>query len=102
MKFAELDQLKASSEKKIREIEKRYFENKASIPTYREEIQKSKKDWETKERFKDNSLSYPSYGRGLQPNIQMNTYMIQENMTGMNKKKAGGDQNSPKASVAAL
>jgi hypothetical protein len=41
-----------------------------------------KETWETKEQFKDSSLSYPSYGRGLKPNINMNTFMVQEGMTG--------------------
>jgi len=27
-------------------------------------------------------LSYPSYGRGLKPNINMNTFMVQETMSG--------------------
>lgn len=35
-----------------------------------------KDDWQTKEYFKDCSTSYPTYGRGLTPNINMNTFMI--------------------------
>ena len=60
-----------------------------------------KDNFETKERFKDNSLSYPSYGRGLEPNIEMNTFMVQENMTGQQKKRTGDGPSSPQASVQA-
>jgi hypothetical protein len=35
-----------------------------------------KETWTTKEQFKDCSISYPSYGRGLTPNINMNTFMV--------------------------
>jgi hypothetical protein len=40
----------------------------------------------TKEKFKDDSTSYPCYGRGMTPNINMNTFMVQENMTAVLKK----------------
>lgn len=49
-------------------------------------------------------MAYPTYGRGLQPNIQMDTFMVQENMCSVaNKKKiSGGDDRlemSPQVSV---
>jgi hypothetical protein len=63
-----------------------------------------KETWETKEQFKDSSLSYPSYGRGLKPNINMNTFMVQEGMTGLQKKKLAEETagpGSPQASCQA-
>ena len=51
-------------------------------------------------------MAYPTYGRGLQPNIQMDTFMVQEGMTGMVKRKmtGGGDalELSPQVSVQAM
>lgn len=44
----------------------------------------------TKENFKDSSLSYPSYGRGLEPKIHMNSFMVQEKMGGNTKKRPEG------------
>ena len=63
-----------------------------------------KETWQTKEQFKDSSLSYPSYGRGLQPNINMNTFMVQEGMSGQQKKKLAEEAagpGSPQASMQA-
>ena len=45
-----------------------------------------KEDWSTKEKYKDDSTKYPSYGRGMTPNINMNTFMVQECMTEVLKK----------------
>ena len=104
MNFDELDQLKAKNEKRIREIEEKYFQSKNGIKTYKEVMTEMKESWETKEQFKDSSLSYPSYGRGLKPNINMNTFMVQEGMTGQQKKKLAEDSGiagSPQASCQA-
>lgn len=104
MNFDELDQLKAKNEKRVKEIEERYFQSKAGIKTYKEVITEQKESWETKEQFKDSSLSYPSYGRGLKPNINMNTFMVQEGMSGQQKKKLveeNGGPGSPQASCQA-
>ena len=51
-------------------------------------------------------MAYPTYGRGLQPNIDMDTFMIQESMTGIKtrKKMSGGGEAlelSPQVSVQA-
>ena len=32
------------------------------------------------EQYADQSLSYPTFGRGLKPGLNMDTFMIQENM----------------------
>ena len=49
MNFDELDQLKAKNEKRVREIEERYFNKKESIKTYKEVMTELKEHWETKE-----------------------------------------------------
>ena len=55
---------------------------RSEIKSFHEVLTEQKEAFEVRETFKDNSLAYPSYGRGLQPNINMNTFMIQENMCG--------------------
>ena len=82
MNQTELDKLLEKNEERIRLIKERYLEKKENIQTYHDLINEVKDQFETKERFKDNSLSYPSYGRGLEPNMEMNTFMVQEGMTG--------------------
>ena len=47
-----------------------------------------KSDWHTKQHYKDSSTSYPTYGRGLTPNIDMNTFMVQEQLGGAKKEEA--------------
>ena len=45
---------------------------------------------ETKERKQDSNLCYPSYGRGLDPNIPLNSYMVNPSLwreAGSPKKK---------------
>jgi tRNA U34 5-methylaminomethyl-2-thiouridine-forming methyltransferase MnmC len=49
MNFDELDQLKSKNEKRIREIEEKYFESKNGIKTYKEVMTEMKESWETKE-----------------------------------------------------
>jgi len=87
MNFDELNQLMTKNEKRIKEIEERYFNSRNGIKTYKEVRDELKEEWTTKETYKDSSISYPSYGRGLKPNINMNTFMVQQQMAG-NVKKA--------------
>ena len=47
-----------------------------NIKSFHEVLTEQKETFEVTERFMDNSLAYPTYGRGLQPNINMNTFMI--------------------------
>lgn len=61
----------------MKEIEDKYFNSVNGIKTYKEVMTEMKDTWTTKETFKDCSTSYPSYGRGMTPNINMNTFMIQ-------------------------
>jgi|LauGreDrversion4_2_1035121.scaffolds.fasta_scaffold52649_3 hypothetical protein len=49
MNFDELDQLKAKNEKRVKEIEERYFNKKEGIKTYKEVMTELKEHWETKE-----------------------------------------------------
>lgn len=101
MNTTELDTLLEKNEARIKEIKERYQLKSETIQTKHDLINEMKDQWETKERFKDNSLSYPSYGRGLEPSINMNTFMVQEGMTGIQKKKLGDGPSSPQASVQA-
>jgi hypothetical protein len=68
-------------------IESEYFQKTKAILNYHEVNQNLKETWSTKEKYKDCSTSYPSYGRGMTPNIKMNTFMIQENMAKVEDKK---------------
>ena len=72
----ELDKLLEKNEARIKDIKERYLAKKENIQTYHDLVNELKDNFETRERFKDNSLSYPSYGRGLEPNIEMNTFMV--------------------------
>jgi len=72
----ELDQLKAKNAERIRQIEERYQLKRTDIKSYKEIMIEIKQNWETKEQFKDCSQSYPTYGRGLTPNINMNSFML--------------------------
>jgi len=101
MNTNELDNLLEKNELRIAEIKERYQLKSETIQTKHDLINEMKDTFETKERFKDNSLSYPSYGRGLEPTINMNTFMVQEGMTGIQKKKMGDGPSSPQASVQA-
>lgn len=74
---------------------------RSEIKSFHEVLTEQKECFEVRETFKDNSLAYPSYGRGLQPNINMNTFMIQENMSGQVKKKTDRLELSPQVSVQA-
>ena len=76
MNFDELNQLKAKNADRIKAIKEKYFNSCNEIKSYKEVIGEMKETWTTKEQYKDSSTSYPSYGRGLQPNINMNTFMI--------------------------
>ena len=103
MNQGELDQLLALKERRIREIRDRYLESSAQIPTYHQKLAEEKDAFMTKQKYKDNSLAYPTYGRGLLPEREMNTFMIQPNLAGSpeQKKGEGADPNSPQASVQA-
>ena len=101
MNTSELDTLLEKNEERIKAIKERFVTKKQDIQSYHDLVIEMKDNWETKERFKDNSLSYPSYGRGLEPNIEMNTFMVQEGMTGIQKKKFGDGPSSPQCSVQA-
>lgn len=75
----------------MEQIIQKEITQKEGIKTYKEVIQDMKVNWTTKEQFKDCSISYPSYGRGLTPNINMNTFMVQQKMaSGPNKIKMEG------------
>lgn len=80
MNTNELDTLLYKNEARIAAIKEKFSVRQGDIKDYRQVMAEQKKNFECRETFKDNSLAYPSYGRGLQPNINMNTFMVQENM----------------------
>ena len=82
MNMTELDVLLEKNEARINLIKDKFNLKRSGIKTFQEVLVEQKEAFEVKERFKDNSLAYPTYGRGLQPNINMNTFMVQEGMCG--------------------
>ena len=46
------------------------------MKTYKEVIDEQKENWTTKLVNKESVESYPTYGRGLTPNMSMNTFMM--------------------------
>ena len=101
MNMNELDTLLAKNESRIEAIKEKFQLKRGDIKSFHEVLTEQKEAFEIKETFKDNSLAYPSYGRGLQPNINMNTFMIQEGMCAPAKKRSGGEhlELSPQISV---
>lgn len=95
--------MKEKNEKKIHEIETRYFAANSQIKTAKEIMREQQENFEIKERFKDASINYPTYGRGLKmPGRELNTFMIQETMCeDKTKKKRSASSGSPKADVQA-
>jgi hypothetical protein len=82
MNMTELDVLLEKNEARINLIKDKFNLKRSGIKSFQEVLVEQKEAFETKEHFKDNSLAYPTYGRGLQPNINMNTFMVQEGMCG--------------------
>lgn len=105
MDMDELDVLLNKNESRINAIKEKFDLKRSAIKSFHEVLVEQKEDFECKEHKKDNSLAYPTYGRGLQPSIAMNTFMIQEGMTGNMKRKMTGNgehlENSPQISVQA-
>jgi hypothetical protein len=104
MNQAELDQLLVINEKRIDEIKARFFEKRDTIKTFHDVLIEQKETFETRQRYKDNSLAYPTYGRGLTPDREMNTFMIQPNLAGspeQRRKEETTDPNSPQANIQA-
>ena len=99
----ELDVLLEKNEARINAIKEKFEFRKENIKSFHDVLVEQKEAFETKEHHKDNSLAYPTYGRGLQPTMAMNTFMIQEGMTGQVKRKFTNpdeaNQLSPQVSV---
>lgn len=93
MNLDELQQLIEKNARKQNNINDKFDEKKKSIISYKDANQQMKDKWSTKEQYYDDSTSYPSYGRGMQPpNINMNTFMIQQEMGATKKEEASGVQ----------
>ena len=78
MNFDELNQLMIKNQKRIEAIEDKFKVTKESIIGFKEvnHMQKDAEGWFAREKYKDCSTKYPAYGRGLTPNMQMNTFMV--------------------------
>ena len=98
MGMEELESLRQQNEDRIKEIEAKYFQKKEEIKSVKEICQEKAELREYKEK-KTDSLSYPTYGRGLDPNPNIDTYMINEHLchegAGNKKKTSNGDGSSP-------
>lgn len=108
MNNVELDMLAEKNQKRIKDIEQKYFHNNSQILTAKQIMQEQQDTFNIKERFKDSSINYPTYGRGLkQPGMELNTFMIKEDMcTDVAKEQKKKERNasgsgSPKADVQA-
>lgn len=60
----------------MEDIEERYFSQKGSIQTYAERMKTKMETFTTKQVHKDDTQAYPCYGRGLEPIMNMNSFMI--------------------------
>ena len=90
----ELDKLKEQNEERIRQIESKYFQRKDELRNVRDIFLEKAELREPKEKRIDSSLSYPTYGRGIDPNPNIDSYMINKNLcneTGSPKKKNKND-----------
>ena len=103
MGMDELDQLKQQNQDRIKQIEEKYFQRKDDIKKVKEICQERAEQREIVQK-KSDSLSYPTYGRGLEPNPNIDSYMINEHLchdASSNKKKKqveggpGDDGQSP-------
>lgn len=89
MGMDELETLKQQNEDRIKQIEERYFQRKDEIKKVKEICQERAEQRQHIQK-KTDSLSYPTYGRGLEPNPNIDSYMINESLCNDNsggKKK---------------
>ena len=85
MNFDELNQLMTKNAKRIKQIEQHYLEEQGKNLSYKDVRKMELETFKTSERYRDDSTSYPCYGHGLTPNMNMNTFMVQEAMTAVLK-----------------
>ncbi len=91
MGMDELETLKQQNEDRIKQIEDRYFQRKDEIKKVKEICQERAEQRQHIQK-KTDSLSYPTYGRGLEPNPNIDSYMINESLCNdgsSGKKKTG-------------
>ena len=94
MNQQELDQLLQKNEARIEEIKARFNLKMSNTQTYHEVLHEQKENFKTRQKHTDNSLAYPTYGRGLTPDREMNTFMIQPNLAGSpgQRRDRGGEE----------
>lgn len=96
MNLDEIDQLAAKNQNRIDAAKEIWVESEKQIKTTVQAIRDARKDFECKQYAQDSALRYPSYGRGLQPSINLNSFMVQERMAGVIKKRSdAANENSP-------
>ncbi len=76
MSVDELDKLKSLNQDRIAKIEERFFKRKEEIQNVKELLQARADARDPKEKHIDSSFNYPTYGRGVDPDPNMDTYMI--------------------------
>ena len=74
----ELDQLAKTNAQRVQAIEERYNFKNQSIKPYIQIIRDQKVEWQTEIVNVESVESYPTYGRGIEPPMNMDTFMIQE------------------------
>ena len=90
MTMDDLDQLKAANQERIRALEEKFFQKKQEQKSIKELLHEQTDARDPKERKQDSNLCYPSYGRGLDPQIPLNSYMVNPSLwreAGSPKKK---------------
>lgn len=102
MNFDEVEQLAAKNEVRIEQARAKWLTSSQNIKTTVEAIRDARVDFQCKQFAQDSALRYPSYGRGLQPSINLNSFMVQERMAGVTKKRPdGANEHSPQANQLA-
>ena len=81
MSLEELDRLKEENLERIKQIEERYFQSKQQAKPVIEALRDLADKREIKCKNIDSSLSYPTYGRGMDPNPNIDTYMINKGLS---------------------
>lgn len=96
MGMDELETLRQQNEDRIKAIEERYFQKRDEIKSVKEICAERAEQREYREK-KSDGLSYPTYGRGLDPNPNIDTYMINEHLChdGAQQKKKKSGEESP-------
>ena len=78
MNLTELGQLGDKNSERVEQIKAQYEIRREGVKSYQDVVHEQKDNWSTKLVNKESVESYPTYGRGLTPNMSMNTFMMQD------------------------